>query len=340
MASMSHHTHQDMQPLEGLLTDVAGNFRYGDEPRARTALSERLPVILRPLLMPAGSVGLTDSDNKEQSGFVVHYTAIETVVNMLHQVRQFNKKRGWSELGGAKGIAEPTFRMYHTEGFNDPSEGAVVNKFCEELSDKYAWLDLPTKRGGAYACSFVAAEEAGKNDDLMFWRLYGKDGTGCSIKIVSHTVRAMLSRVQYWNENEEREGYSRVRAVLDTIDGAVNNCQPIGKICGDIVVAFLNRYRYYLKNRHYEHEKECRLVRAESDAKNVVSDTQKFPHIRCYINEGPKLKDVFSTDTVITVGPQAHTPYAAKAYIESLLRDAELVGKIGVEVSKISYKNS
>ena len=244
------------------------------------------------------------------------------------------------------GSSPPTFRMYHVEGFNDPSEGTVVNQFYKRLTDKYQWL-VPTEHE-AYVCSFATPKKTNSHtqqeqdgDNLMFWLLYGERGMGCSIKIKSSVVTdgvGDIFRVSYWEKNHAPH-WPHICKILNTVDDAFTQCHPIGPVCNDIVIPMFNQYRYFIKMSDYKHEEECRLVQAcvKNDAHSVKFDKQNLPNIRRYINEGPKLQKIFNLGTVITLGPQVCAPHATKAYIESLLKKAELPWPT-VETSKVKYK--
>lgn len=355
MTDMLHRSHQDaQQALEKLLVGVVSDFRCGNERAVRAVLQARLPITLRPLLTPASSAGLSHLKDDEENDFVVHYTTINAVVKMIRQVSRY-EQRNKDQSGDDTNIPEPAFRMYHIEGFNDPSEGVVAD---ELLLSKFKWFQIPDRRkSDAYICSFATPDKAGNSkngneigDNLMFWRLYGNNGMGCSIKIKSsklvESTDKDIFRVLYWNRNNEHLYCPQIHKVLDTINNAVFKCIRISKtlnnataeICSNIVMSMLDEHRCFVKALDYKHEAEYRIVvlKDTPDAHGVKFDKRDFPYVRRYINEGPKLKSILSSDTVITVGPQVRAPYAIKAYIESLLKDANLSGQ-EVRISNVKY---
>lgn len=286
---------------------------------AETILSERMPHTNEIHKGFGSALG-------SQTTPLVHYTGIKPVVDMLKQ------------SAGGDGNDAATFRMYHVEGFHDPSEGAVV----EILKAKYPWLQMP-RDSDAYVCSFAAPEGAPNapyqkrmEDNLMFWLLYGDHGKGCSIQF--QNTPKDLFRVEYWGE-EHQDGESWLTPILEEINAPAY--KSIANICGDVLAAVpvINQYRYCVKSDDYKHEKEHRLVCLRSGNDGIEFDEQKFPRIRRYINSGPVLNGgIFTSGTVITVGPQVRDPQAVKAYIESLIKKAGISGT-SVRISGVKYQS-
>lgn len=119
---------------------------------------------------------LYDDKLDEDSGGLAHYTSWENVIKML------DVRRGES----------PVLRMYNYESVSDPEEGTIkpiewlkLEEDVEVLSEKYgvARNGKEKRRGGStYGCSFSTGGD-GVEDHLMFWRLYGNNGKGASLKL-------------------------------------------------------------------------------------------------------------------------------------------------------------
>ena len=118
---------------------------------------------------------LYDDKPRLDSGGFVHYTSWERFLNILDDDKR----------------EEPLFRMYNYEFANDPEEGNTKPlewKQCEdkarELSQNFDphWNGERSRKRSIYGCSFSTNGD-GVEDNLMFWRLYGGDGNGCSFKL-------------------------------------------------------------------------------------------------------------------------------------------------------------
>ena len=147
---------------------------------------QRLPDLIRELALYDDQIGNRD---------LVHYTSwIRTLSILQADLNQQERKN-------------PLMRMYNYELANDPEEGEIIPEEWQEAEeqegkwinewlqkhDKY-WWDEHSRGGSTYGCSFSSGQK-GVEDDLTYWRLYGNNGEGCSLKISSSTSR--VYRVRY-----------------------------------------------------------------------------------------------------------------------------------------------
>ena len=114
-------------------------------------------------------------DLLEPKDHLVHYTKWE------HAMKMF-----------CDDTEKPSLRMYNLERSNDPKEGEVKPKEWQQIEKTATWIDDALEndphwnslepRESAYCCSFSVGP-SGVEDDLMYWRMYGNDGEGCSLRL-------------------------------------------------------------------------------------------------------------------------------------------------------------
>ena len=127
-------------------------------------------------------------------------------------------------------VDTPILRMYNYEHSNDPDEGQIIPPEWKEVIYEANWLDKYLKDGNlwkremkfggsTYGCSFSSGP-TGVEDDLTYWRLYGNDGEGCSLKI-SSTHNFPIYKVRYRDketgteyEEEDRQVAERLSSLL------------------------------------------------------------------------------------------------------------------------------
>ena len=133
-------------------------------------------------------------DLPESTVNLVHYTTWNNVLEMLKENQE-----------------TPIMRMYNYEQSNDPEEGQIKPPEWEaiEKEARSTWIDSILKNGdrrrgdmtlelNTYGCSFSSGP-SGVEDDLTYWRLYGNDGQGCSLKISGPSER--VYKVRYRDKN-------------------------------------------------------------------------------------------------------------------------------------------
>lgn len=279
-------------------------------------VEERLPSFVRQLIW-------YDDKLATSSGGLVHYTSWERML------RLFDVKKGKS----------PMLRMYNYESANDPEEGSIkppewraLEKKAKSLLDKYdpEGSEERNRGGSTYGCSF-STNGLGVEDDLMFWRLYGNDGEGCSLKLGS--VPMGMYRVRYRSQKgkrtrpemrEDRAVADRMNRLLEigteTIDRMpVSSRKPMGKSIARLLGQVLDGYSHLVKNRAYEHEQEWRMIRVMPEREDVKYDVGTDRVVRRYV-EGGKMANLFTSFSTITIGPRVPNSGAAREYIEAKAR--------------------
>ena len=208
------------------------------------------------------------------------------------------------------------------------------------------WHIEEVKLGGTtYGCSFSSGP-SGVEDDLTYWRLYGNDGQGCSLKITV-IPDIQFYRVRYRNKNDRKQ-----RDEDKLIAGQLENLFEVSKkfvdglpdehrkSIGSKVALELSKvlYGYYhmIKDIAYEKEQEWRMIKVLPEPEEVKFDTSSDYLVKRYI-EGPSLKRLLSSGSVVTIGPTVPNSGAARAFIE---HKAKTVHDIGIHNNTAEIKNS
>lgn len=265
-------------------------------------------------------------DVLESGESLVHYTSWEHTLKILKE---------WDG---------PTLRMYNYEGSNDPQEGKVQRRSWKRLRKRAAWLDkyLPAHEqtllkfgrstGTTFGCSF-SAHVGGVEDNLTFWRLYGNDGEGCSFKVTGQLGR--VYRVRYLKDNG-----TNVRSADESVDKKIATWleqllmdtqelvqraveAPQDKTAEKIATGVrrvLEGYNHLAKSMYFEDEREWRMIEVAPEDQSVMYDLGERGVVKRYIR-GLSLKDVLVTASSITIGPRVPNGGAARAYVESLIKN-------------------
>jgi len=265
----------------------------------------------------------------EMPRIVTHYTSIHTLVSMLLPV---------------SGKETNFLRMYDSVHSNDPGEGGYLNRY---LSEKHSSL-IASEVLPAYIASFVLSndERGGSEDNLAFWRTYGKDGEGCSLSLPASRLRKNLRKVRY-GDNSVADFERNLEFLFDNAEiNSIMEERPETKMdVLKIVRDHMEEIRYLYKSGAYEYENECRFVLLGS---NIESNDVRFEcldksgsqaRIRHYC-EHPDLKIeniLCLSDSKIVIGPCVSNPDDVKYCIETLLKRAELYGP-SVDLSRIEYR--
>ena len=138
----------------------------------------------------------TALDCKQPPEYVIHYTTVATVVSML-QAQAIKRKHG-DIPDKEQGQQGTSLRLYDSAHFNDPDDGTYLGRHLSQ-SGQHDWV-IPSTRTHAYIASFIIPDDDpdSASDDLVFWRTYGRDGEGCSLKL--RTPTAHVRRVLYTAE--------------------------------------------------------------------------------------------------------------------------------------------
>ena len=262
-----------------------------------------------------------------QPSAVVHYTSIATLVSLLR---------------GAEGGGRSSLRLYDSYHFNDPDEGNFFDRNIRLPRKVTRELVESTYSPHAYVASFIvpyvkpgrrgAGVKRDMENNLAFWRAYGNEGMGCSLKLV--VPRERLQKVLYGRE-AVRQTHRLLVPVLESI---LNCLTPLLKLSLEVdlrqhltraVVGHIDKIRYLYKSEAYDYERECRLVIPEVDAQEDLicfeceeQDGGNVSVKHYYEVEELEVKNTFVTGSLITLGPRVPKPDNVRYYLEALLRKA------------------
>ena len=256
---------------------------------------------------------------------LVHYTAWKSAMNMFDPDQE-----------------SPVIRMYNYEQANDPEEGQIRPPEWKALEkeERKNWLDgfltdddccrEDMEFGSAYGCSFSSGLSGSVEDDLTYWRLYGNDGQGCSLKI--STVHGMgVYMVRYRDRNfegrcksekeEDEKVAKRLRSLFKDGKNAVGRIPSgkyrdfVGRTVAKVLLQILYGYYHLVKHLAYEDEREWRMIRVMPRPDEIRYDTASENLVRRYI-DGPALNKLLISESIITIGPTVLSRGAARAYLE------------------------
>ena len=287
---------------------------------------------------------------------VVHYTSLANTIAMLKP-----------EAGG-----ERYLRMYSAIGFNDPSEGDYFTQLAREHSEQMKSL-LSTdamNSDPAFIASFIRTDQSNDDqlhsinseDNLSFWRAYGREGAGCSLKLsISGEVKDVVYGDQATIESVEAVDmqieniFASVESVVDTIaavyrlpEAALPETLQNGvrdEFLRKEMQKRLRKSRYLYKSLPFQYERECRIVEVAEASKEEIkvnfdfSGAQGEEIVKKYV-EHPLLKltdRMFDSSSVITLGPLVQNKQHTREYMKSLLAEAGFHGT-EVRCSKIEYR--
>ena len=334
--------------LKNLEQELRDGEHKNSSPRYVAA---RVESAIRADLGAALSVGLIEATT---DFIAVHYTSLDAVIAMLKAARD---GRGY-------------LRMYSASGFNDPNEGKLFTSVAKEKSQSlapYLPEDQDADRNPAFVASFIRVEQSDGEqsqtvdpaNDLLFWRIYGREGTGCSLRLSLTAVSEEIRDITY-GEIATATSIASIDkalvAVFHVAERVVNigagngflkeNAPDSSNIISDQIQAEIKKVRYLYKDLPYRFEKECRLVETPESAtdKRIRADfdysgTQGTSVVKKYIDH-PSLKlttDMLDSKSQIMLGPQVPNPGHTKEYIQRLLQEAAFYGP-RVRISKIAYR--
>ena len=290
---------------------------------------------------------------------LVHYTTLGTVTSMLGVVAAAEEKcrlatrvpkRDTEERGGSAGY----LRLYDTFSSNDPNEGGFFVNAADETgsfrrSYNAVWgLFEDRSASPAYQTSLTYVGDAAEADNLVFWRTYGMEGTGCALAfpIACFEGQSNLFQVRY--------GKSAASACLGTLSDLL---EAYNKIPGapdfpgmsriselpEPLVNVLSPLVYLYKSEDYDYEKEVRIVIPFSDLENGLylqdSSVAGRPTAWRHFAEVPSLRvpQLFVTESHIVLGPTVESTANVQFVLERLLLERQLYGP-KVKQSTISYR--
>ena len=282
----------------------------------------------------------------DKTSTVVHYTGIETVINMFRDC--IGEKRG------------SYLRLYDTFHFNDPDEGRYLEQFANHGELKNL---ASTMSPCAYVSSFVVpdgdlVDDVG--DKLVFWRTYGLEGRGCSLKTKIPTDG--LFRVKYGRKaasdavadlagvlaTTRAKTMGALRPIMDIGDGSPKKRYVLSRL-EDVTNSALRKeveaVFYLHKSEAYEYENEVRIVRTVPSIKakngSIVfeykSGESKVRHY--HEDDALSVEKLLLTGSVITLGPCVAFRENIAYFLEYLKEKSGLIGP-EVRRSRVSYRRN
>ena len=286
---------------------------------------------------------------------LVHYTTLGTLMSMLgveagdekYPLATRVQKR--EERDGSVGY----LRLYDTFSSNDPNEGGFFVKAADATGSfrsiyNAVWSLFEDRSAlPAYQTSLTYVGDAAEADKLVFWRTYGRDGTGCALAFPMACFKGQrnLFRVRY--------GEAAAAECLDTLSELL---EAYGKIPGaefrpmsrmselpTPLVNVLSPLVYLYKSEAYEYEQEARIVIPFSDLTNGLylqgSSVTHIPAAWRHFAEVPNLqvRQLFVSESRIVLGPTVESAANVKFVLERRLLERQLYGPT-VEQSTISYR--
>ena len=287
---------------------------------------------------------LSKSETKS-TNFVVHYTSVATIVSMLQAYAR--KERGNPLNGEQRSLREEqgiSLRIYDSAHFNDPDEGNYLVRNLN-LPEKHSWLNINNVTH-AYIASFIIPETDPNvaSDNLVFWRTYGREGEGCSLKL--NIPSSSLQEVHYGPKPVNRTAQIML-PVLEVLHPLVSIDEPsIRQVVQEAFWGSLGKIQYLYKSQAYAYERECRFVITRS---NVGEDRICFDYtdegnltgrLRHYCeDEALEVRELFPTGSSITLGPCVSDKNDLRRSLEVLKRRANLSGP-EIKFSEIHYRRS
>ena len=304
-----------------------------------------------------------------QENFVIHYTSLDTLVSMLQQeaknrqdVAKDKQDVAKDEQESSKDEQNASLRLYDSVHFNDPGEGNyLVHNLLPPNNDEsnylvrnqnppktYGWSD-PPHADHPYIASFTISDSDDKedmSDNLVFWRTYGKEGEGCSLKLRIPSCRL---RKVFYGIDEMECTKQILRPVLDSLSPLTSITDRVmkkdirEKLAGIFCESFKG-IRYLYKSEAYKHERECRFIIHKSDIdENKIcfeyKERDNSPRIRHYYeDEALAIKKILTSGSAVTLGPRV--PYQSDvSNCLKIMRDrAGLEHRLEIKISKIFYR--
>ena len=250
---------------------------------------------------------------------VIHYTSIASMFSMI-------------EEGG--------LHLFDSENSNDPSEGSYLAEYVN-VPNELSWARSASP-SHAYIASFVLPDpEEDRQDDLIYWRTYGREGEGCSLELL--VPKAKLRRVLYGAEEAERTVASLL-PILETLDPLAKLNTTVADRMSQALWNALSSLRYLYKDQAYRYENECRFIISARDLQpSEISfrygESERYPgRVRHYCDdEALAVTKTLTSGASITFGPTVVDVNSLKRSTNILLQKHHLNG-VQVNESEISYR--
>ena len=330
-----------------------------DDQVTETAINvalEPLNNVLQQILSSVCSEILKMSCHKvEENGSIIHYTSINAVFSMLESaIENMEEPQEKEEPQESKKKLMPSLRLYDSVHFNDPEEGKFL---ISNLSKDYEWLkNNAPSNAYAYIASFISGDKGQKEhaeDDLVFWRTYGKEGEGCSLSLTG--IGSHVCRVAYGGAGAKAT-IKKLAPALKLLSSIIQtkaistskHRKYIEESIAKTIWRSIERIRYLYKSDAYKYENECRFIRTKSDIdkdKNkkiryeCLDDNRSSVRIRHYYeDEKLSIKNILSSRSSIMLGPRVPYRNNVRDCIEKLKKEIKL--HCEVKVSNIQYRKS
>ena len=301
-----------------------------------------------------------DTVTERPSSFshLVHYTSLDTLLSML-RIKADTTMTISQDYADYPSSPDPDhsgfLRMYDTVYTNDPGEGYFfLNSAKEDHEFRGAYKGIwklfeRRSEYPAYFASLVSVENWKDADDLVFWRTYGGNGTGCALLFPEDRFdnAEHLYSIQY-GDKKVADCLDTLRRLFEhysTIRGAVDleSITSTEQLTPEIISA-LSPLVYLYKSDAYDFEKETRLILPFSDLTpsplhcELIGLKGSAPRWRHFV-ELPELgcKHLLMSGAKIILGPAVSQSENIKFVLEQLLPH---LGYHGPEVSTstISYR--
>ena len=287
---------------------------------------------------------------------LVHYTTLGALMSMLGVTDSGKHRlatRGPNSKEHESGTKE-YLRLYDTFSTNDPKEGDFFVSSVDENHEfrhryEAIWRLFEDRSATpAYQTSLTHVEDKKKADDLVFWRTYGRDGSGCAltIPVTYFEGQKNLFRVRYGKEAVSKcvgkltvllEKYGKVRGAPDFegIQDVSELPQPIVNILSPLV--------YLYKSKAYKYEREARIVVPFSDLENGLylqgSSMGGLPGAwRHYAElQNLRISELLVSNSWILLGPTVEKSANVQFVLERILVERRLYGP-KVKQSNIAYR--
>lgn len=305
---------------------------------------------LRILFQYALCVQFVDSDiamifrliaPEESRTWEEHVLCYEHMAKILKRKNLFrNKEPGpelfhYTALGALEKLTQKDvkFRLSNVAYLNDPMEGRLFIQIMQEqlTSDEFAtWEFLHMERDEmSISTSFVASFTDEEQEQLPMWVQYSDGGGGCRIGIQTDSIKAPLYSIVY-DANMVKRFLDSVRVVLISYLEKAGQVDMNTDIVFDYAAKVLTQVSYLYKDRHYEHEREMRILLfadpAKAKVESKIREDEVFP--RLYI----ELDDLIQI-TSVTLGPKTTGIEKIAVGLASRNLDAKIIRK-----SEISYR--
>lgn len=321
---------EGMRELQTLVRGGVDRFKRDRQLDLRYVTGIVVPKLKEVMGEICGEISQRHMIEQEENGesiFVTHYTNIGTLFSMLQRA--------------AKGEIA-SLRLYDSLHFNDPDEGYY---FLRNLLTGHDWLRVDRGYSShAYIVSFVAPSansEKDSNDDLVFWRTYGREGEGCSLTV--SVPKSRLRRVSY--DAEEAKGAAEeLLPALHTVKQLASVNSEVRETLARAFWESLKGIQFLYKSEAYDYENEFRFIVSDSDVdeNDICFEYRDISpvNIRHYCeHEDLAVEKMFISESTITIGPCVLNYDDLRHVLGILTRRAELYG-VRIFQSKISYRKS